>query len=429
MQSLPTLETPRPVPDAARRLCQDLEARGIALWSHGEGLLADLRPLEPETEREAETGSATALRGRPSPARAFLCQTDADSLLSQLPTAIVTASGGRRLTLPDPTGPIDLIPIGERPLEEVLVDFGLGPLGLAWREQESRFCDPVQARADLARGRMGPTRVDPSPFALAPRRFWIGARLLSEQRLEPEAALLEAARAAIQPTAESLPLGAPARRELARVLAAEEPAPGLDFLYDAGLTPRLLPGVTREAGSRLGGLPRLPVLRWAAWLRGCALQRAFVELRMPHALGRAITRLQRAHPIDQTVSGSREIGLRKLLQRHPPEEIDALMAWRRWELESDPATTAADLERLDSIRGRIEAAREDRARDLRRRTLALDGQAVMELLDAGPGPHVGRALAHLARHVETHPDANERGALAQELRRWARSAPSTGEIG
>ncbi|MHA7837515.1 MAG: hypothetical protein ACX98W_08670, partial [bacterium] len=109
--------------------------------------------------------------------------------------------------------------------------------------------------------------------------------------------------------------------------------------------------------------------------------------------------------------------------------IDALMAWRRWELESDPATTAADLERLDSIRGRIEAAREDRARDLRRRTLALDGQAVMELLDAGPGPHVGRALAHLARHVETHPDANERGALAQELRRWARSAPSTGEIG
>jgi hypothetical protein len=47
----------------------------------------------------------------------------------------------------------------------------------------------------------------------------------------------------------------------------------------------------------------------------------------------------------------------------------------------------------------------------------------MTALAAGPGPRVGRALAHLANFVEAHPDSNERGALERELSDWAAKNP------
>jgi hypothetical protein len=51
----------------------------------------------------------------------------------------------------------------------------------------------------------------------------------------------------------------------------------------------------------------------------------------------------------------------------------------------------------------------------------------MTALGAGPGPHVGRALAHLANFVEAQPDANERKALERELSDWAaKNADSIG---
>ena len=66
---------------------------------------------------------------------------------------------------------------------------------------------------------------------------------------------------------------------------------------------------------------------------------------------------------------------------------------------------------------------------MRLRELAIDGEAVMQLLDAGPGPQVGRALAHLASFVERHPDANEREALTSELFAWAQGSTRNDEIG
>ena len=52
--------------------------------------------------------------------------------------------------------------------------------------------------------------------------------------------------------------------------------------------------------------------------------------------------------------------------------------------------------------------------------LALDGKSVMAALAAGPGPHVGRALAHLAKFVEANPESNEAEALNRELDTWAK---------
>jgi tRNA nucleotidyltransferase (CCA-adding enzyme) len=50
--------------------------------------------------------------------------------------------------------------------------------------------------------------------------------------------------------------------------------------------------------------------------------------------------------------------------------------------------------------------------------LALDGRAVMAILGAGPGPHVGEALRHLLDRVLEDPSLNEAAALGAELRAW-----------
>ena len=109
------------------------------------------------------------------------------------------------------------------------------------------------------------------------------------------------------------------------------------------------------------------------------------------------------------------------MSRTSEEERDALFAWRRLEVaEIENEVDAAAIEqRLQKVEARIEAMRANDTRAGQVRTLALDGSAVMELLGAGPGRHVGNALAHLARFVEAEPDSNETGLLEAELRRWA----------
>ena len=443
MQASTHAAKPRPAPDAIRQLALRLEERGIAVWRHGEGLLSALGPaLGPAHESVHMTGQT------------LLCRADGPTLLALLPTAVVTASQARRLSLPTPDGPVDLLPISARALEPVLVGFGLGGHGFAWRETADggaadRWCDPVGARSDFLDGRMGPTAAQPNPFLIDPDRFWVAARLLAEHALEATPMLITLAREAVEGGRPAMarpgartgstfpPLGAPARRQLARVLAARRPESGLAFLSGSGVSPRLFPGLERTGEAIVGELPRLPALRWAAWLRGCKLQQALIGLRMPPALGSAIVRLQAAHPLDRTLDrrpGSRrDTGLRKLLQRLTPEELDGLILWRQRELETEQAT-AADLDALDRIHQRIEQLREQRSRAVQVGRLALDGEAVMRLLDAGPGPHVGRALAHLARFALAHPEANARAPLEAELRRWAaesssKESSSKGEIG
>ena len=409
MHQTNALEIPRRPPAAVHDLCTRIEEAGIAVWSHGEGLLADLLTPNAADIRDApdarrrEPGSAGGVRG---PTRALLCGAEAGQLLRLLPAAVVTASEARRLTVATDWGPVDLLPIGTRPVEQMLIGFGLGAFGFSWRAASEAWCDPVGARSDIAHGRLAPTTLDPNPFVAAPRRFWIAARLLAELDLEPTESLLEAARAALEPSADALPLGAPARREITRILFAPNPERGLAFLRESGLSPRFFPGLTRGNESIVGALAPLPALRWAGWLKGTAVQSALVKLRVPHALGRAIGRVLQIHPIDEATGSAREVGLRKMLQRLSSQEIDGLLDWRRHEIEAAPTSGGPELERLEVLARRIDRAREQQSSIGRVRSLALDGQAVMGLLDAGPGPHVGRALAHLAGFVESHPDAN-----------------------
>ena len=258
-------------------------------------------------------------------------------------------------------------------------------------------------------------------FRDAPRRFWIAARLIAEYGLEPSEATLAEAERALPVVGERLPLAAPARRALSRILAVPTPAAALDWLHRTGVTRTLAPGARAANGARVEALPAIPSLRFAAWLRGAATASVMVRLRMPHGLARRVERVQSAHPIERSWANGRDATLRKLRARLSPEELAGLVAWRRLELEEagESQETRAVARQLVEIEARLEALRRGDDQAGRMRTLALDGRAVMERLGSGPGPHVGRALAHLARHVEAHPEDNEPERLARVLIAWS----------
>jgi hypothetical protein len=409
---------PAPVADLAARI----EDEGIAAWSQGEGLLADLR-----ADREEQAPVTRPLFQGPT--RSFVCAASARDLLCLLPGAVVTGAGCSRLSVATDWGPVDLLPLGTRPLEEALGAFGLGPYGFAWRAARGAWCDPFGAREAFARGELGlatPGAHGSEVFERAPRRYWIAARMLAEHRLTPSPTLLEAARAVLPSLLDRIPRGAVARRAVERILFAPEPHRGLAFLRDCGLSERLFDGVRPEDEALISGIPRERAFRWAGWLRGTAVQRALVMFRMPPDRAKAIGRIRRAHPIDATIEGSREAGMRKLLRQFSHEEVEGLIAWRRLEIEQAEGDRREALKRLERALDQLTRFRERQESLGRVRSLALDGDAIMSILDAGPGPHVGRALAHLARWIERHPESNEPAALERELRSWAREQPDLG---
>jgi len=234
------LEWPQPIADLAQRL----EDQGIATWSHGEDLQSALRPTAAR-----ETGSATRAL-----THSLLCEADATSLLAVLPRAVVTARRAHRITQATAAGPVDLIPLDDRPIETRLLDFGLAPFAFAFRPRTSAWCDPLAARAGFEAGLLAPATAGPNPFELAPRRFWIAARLLAEHALEPTAALLALARAALPDALDRLPAAAPARRELSRILAAPAPAKGLAWLRESGVSDALFPGLDPAGELRIARL-------------------------------------------------------------------------------------------------------------------------------------------------------------------------------
>ena len=141
---------------------------------------------------------------------------------------------------------------------------------------------------------------------------------------------------------------------------------------------------------------------------------------MPADLARRISRVQEAHPLDRTVEAARDPQIRRAMARLTPEELDGLIVWRRLELAGERGGRDGDLllERLAKIEAGLARLRSQVAAVQSVRALALGGGEVMRILGAGPGPHVGRALAHLARVIAKAPEQNEPSALAAELLAW-----------
>jgi tRNA nucleotidyltransferase (CCA-adding enzyme) len=229
--------------------------------------------------------------------------------------------------------------------------------------------------------------------------------------------------------------------ELVKLVVAPHADRGVVLLRATGLLGAILPPLAalpapslRHAARMLPALPSDAAVRLAALVHGVVRGAApdvgalLGALRLPRRTVDTTATLVRAHVCFQegrpAVLPRSEADVRRWLSGLGPDHAQALLALATADAAALPAAEARDARADVQI---LSKTAEDvlRARaPLTTQELALDGRAVMQILGAGPGPHVGEALRHLLDRVLADPAENIPERLADALRQWwaARSA-------
>jgi poly(A) polymerase len=325
--------------------------------------------------------------------------------------------------VPTPAGPVDVTRFrGGELLEDELAlrDFTVDAIACdPIAEGGPTLVDPQHGLRDLDANRLktvGPAR---SRLEEDPLRALRAARLVAEIPVEADAELAEAM-AGVRPALQSL--GAPRlRQEVRPLLLAPRAGAGLELLRRTGIEAGLAPGVLPDAARLVDQLPADLPLRLAGWLRGTRAAKILVRLRFSAPLVREVESLLALHPLDGRLTPIRDPELRRLIKRAGDTHLDRLFTLREAELESgsvDPGEVREVRERLSLLRAARDRLRSTGEEALRRTSLAIGGSQVMEILEIGPGPLVGRALRYLAQRVEENPGCNTADELRDLLRAW-----------
>jgi hypothetical protein len=366
------------------------------------------------------------------------------SLLSLAPRAIPTGVRSGAITIPTSAGPLDVLPesgTGSPLTHPESNSFRV--LGLAFDPIRNECIAAPGALEDIASRSLNPcdevsstasTDRDPA-FALE------AARLIVTYDLVPTAGTLDRARKTrfeVTPQTQSR-----MRRLLRETLLAPRPSRGLELLRDSGVESALAGGVRKTAPDLVDRVPAQLRVRLLAWLLDADAKKLLRTLHFGGQFSSDLYRLFDHHPIDACAAADHhgevhhgevhhgevhhgevhDGEVRKLLGRLSANDVEDLLIVRRAEarvLCDADQTAAADritvgLEQLNEAFARV---REQRRLRERRSQLAISGADVMRALGCEPGPHVGRAIHHLERIVETDPGANTRERLLTELERW-----------
>ncbi len=389
-------------------------------------------PMLPNTVRDGlalleQAGHETALVGRcvrellsdqlPSDFEA-VCRAGEAEILRLFPRAVVTGIDGRRLTLPTPAGPIDLVSLrAETSIETYLDHRDFTIHAIAYRSSlptAERWIDPHLGRRDLDARRLCTPGSPKDRLAEDPVRALRAARLVAQLDLEIDPDLERA-----MPEAAAALAKVPARRrrvEIDQLLLAERAGRGLTLLRRTGLERAVAPDTGDDVALVIEQLPRDLELRLAAWLRGTRARAILRNLRCPRDRAVRIERILQLHPIDRGSAAARESRARRLA-RGPEHEVRGLFALREAEAHAHGDTSAG--RGLDHLRRCLDRARRAERAAEERADLAMDGLAVMQHLACEPGARVGRALRFLAERVAEDPTRNEPEALRSLLDEWA----------
>jgi tRNA nucleotidyltransferase (CCA-adding enzyme) len=306
---------------------------------------------------------------------------------------------------------------------------------LAWDPLAPEFRDPFDGRADMAR------RIVRAVGEPADRFGEDGLRAMRAVRFAAQLGfgLHPRTRAAI-PRALDVVRKVSVERvsdELARLVAAEHAEKGIALMRATGLLETVLPALARlprpaldHAAAVLRRVPADPVLRFAALLHPLApdeAERILVVLRQPRRVSHAVADLLRAHACraagsPATLPASRT-EVRRWLSRVGLDRAEAVLSLADAEARSlAPSRSGRARREVRALRKAL-AELQKSPPPLSTQDLALDGLAVMAILGAGPGPHVGEALRHLLDRVLEDPSLNDRGPLERELRAWWAARP------
>jgi tRNA nucleotidyltransferase (CCA-adding enzyme) len=346
-----------------------------------------------------------------------------EQVLAVFPRAIPIAPRYATVMIPTPAGPIDVTRFrGGTELEDDLArrDFTIHAVAYdPIAEGGPSLVDPQGGLRDLEAGRLRAVGSARTRLEEDPLRALRAARLVAELlvKADPE---LEDAMARVRPAMQSL--AAPRiRQEISLLLLAPRAGAGLELLRRTGIEAAIAPGILTGAARVVDRLPPELPLRLAGWLRGTRAAKILTRLRFSPPLVRDVDCVLALHPLDGHLTPARDPELRRLLRRAGNTNLDRLLALR--EAELDTGTVHHDQAR--EVRARLSLLREglDRLRSageeaLVRTRLALGGREVMETLEIGPGPAVGRALRYLTERVGEDPGCNTEDELRELLRAW-----------
>lgn len=376
------------VPAAIRAAFDALRAAGHETWLVG-GCVRDLLRGLPVVDFDAATAAPS------------------EAVLALFPRAVPIGVQHGTVMIPTHDGPFDVTTFrcGDTLAEDLAHrDFTID--AIAWNPATGAVVDPHGGAADLERGVLRAVGSAADRFAEDPLRALRAARLVAALDLAPDAAIEPAmaqARGALPGVARER-----IRHELAALAVARRASRGIEMLRRARIESDLLPGVAPDTSAWIDALPPDPILRLAAWLRRANAEVLLTRLRFPKRTALAVARLLALHPIDgRGLRGDAD--LRRLSRRAGEDGVERLLLLREAERGAPLDALRADFERVrlaDTNAGvRVE--------------LALDGAAVMRLLDLPPGPEVGAALRHLGDAILADPSCNTPEALTGILRAWA----------
>jgi len=396
---LPTLSA-ECVPEPVRRLLGRLAEAGFPSVLVG-GCVRDLLDGRPVRDFDVAT---------PAPP---------ERVLSLFRHAVPIGLRHGTVMVPTPAGPVDVTRFRRGPrLADDLAHRDFSVNALAW-SPGSALVDLYGGLADLAAGRLRAVGDADARLAEDPLRALRAARLVAERGWQPDPVLV-AAMGRVAPrlggvAAERL------RAELERLLNAEFAGRGLRLLRRTHIEAELAPGVSEQAAALVDALPRRRDERLAAWLVGTPARRILGRLRFSSARADRIARILAEHPVTARTDPDRPSSVRRLLHRFEPDDLDRLLALATAATSLGAAPEAAA--RLAALRAAIETQRADASVVLRRSELALDGDAVMRVLGAGPGPVIGEALRYLTECVLEDPAENDPDRLRARLEAWPGGRP------
>jgi len=255
---------------------------------------------------------------------------------------------------------------------------------------ERSLHDPHDGRGDLGRGILRTPLSPEESFSDDPLRMLRAARFVARYGLVPAEGLVGAARSLVGRMA--IVSAERIRDEFFRLLEVEDPSPGVHLLAEIGLLDGLLPEVAAlDVGERNRALEVVatatddPVLRLAVLAQSAGgMASRLVDLRLSGTDVRRIAVL--VDGADQIVEGSTDGSwsdeeVRRLAVAVGPS-LDPVLEFVDL-VGVETGDLVAVVERLGSV-GEFD--------DL---GPALDGDAVMVLLDLSAGPEVGEALSWL----------------------------------
>jgi poly(A) polymerase/tRNA nucleotidyltransferase (CCA-adding enzyme) len=328
-------------------------------------------------------------------------------------------------------------------------DFSIN--AMAYDVDKKEILDPMHGRRDLSLKLVRAVGEPVDRFREDPLRLLRAVRLGTELKFQIETKTLET----ISRMAEQL--GSVSneriRDELMKILLSKKPSVGFNVMLKTGLLrpvlPELLEGYLKKQNVRhrytiykhilltVDKVEPDPTMRLCALLHDIAKPRVrtkingtfrffghekasaelaeeiMTRLRFSNEITRRVKNLISHHLIQYDTHWS-DGAVRRLIRRVGPEDIDALLSFRRADLLAHGRGKEGQhllSELKDRVKNLTAGPLVIKARDL-----AIDGQRVMEVLDLEPGPEVGKVLDELIERVTDHPELNTEGWLLSILK-------------